>query len=456
MHFRAIRRLTADDNHYMCTGARFFQGDLFVAYRQGDGHVCPQGKLIVQRSRDGGVVFDTVAVGRGAVDTRDAHLYVAENRLHLVGFESEGVKVSGTMWTENGVHWSPWTRYTGADGWWLWHPEYFQGRHYGVGYRWDPGQEEAAWFESDDGLAWRYAGPVHKGADQPNEASFAFQPDGTVCMLLRREHRSKRPLLVRARPPYRQWDTVELDIPLAGPTLWLVDGEIWIGGRWFVSRRHAHQALFKIVDDEPVLQVVLPSGPNPDFGYMSVAQWPMNRHRFTLAYYSNHTASPNPAVSQWNHPDIYLADVVFAAPFLDTWQMSDLQPITLADAACPDPEAELGWRPMGITGGESEWDSVGLVDAHRMIDHRPGVVYFTTDLEIGPVDGGLLHLGYDGPIRVWLNGRQVFAGPGTNPAEADMTSLAVQTQHGTNRLCIALDTNGGKAWGVMARFEADC
>jgi len=460
MYFRTLRRLTADNLHNMDTGLKWFQGNLYVAYRQGDAHVCPYGKLIVQRSRDRGENFEYVAVGRGAADTRDAHLYaVGDQRLYLVGFESGGVNITGTMWTDNGVNWSPWTRFTGANGWWLWHPEYFNGKYYCAGYgEWDrPNHSAAAWFESDNGVDWRWVCTLHEGADQPNEASLAFQPDGTAVMLLRCERQSKHPLLLRAAPPYAKWDKVELDIPLAGPNLWFVDGQIWIAGRWFISRRHAHQAIFKLVNDRPEMQVVLPSGPNPDFGYMSVAQWPQNKHRYAMAYYSNHTAPEDRSVNQWNHPDIYLADVVFEAPFIERWLVSELVETErgLQDAACPDPAvAGLAWKPMTCMTEGSEWDTPGLVDAHTLIDGRAGIVYFVADLEIGPVDRGVLHLGYDGPIRVWLNGRQVFEGEGTNPAEVDTTSLPVETQHGGNRLCIALDTHGGKAWGIIARFEA--
>ncbi|MHB0938951.1 MAG: hypothetical protein ACYDCO_23740 [Armatimonadota bacterium] len=122
----------------------------------------------------------------------------------------------------------------------------------------------------------------------------------------------------------------------------------------------------------------------------------------------------------------------------------------LRDAAA----SHLTWRPMTCMTEGSEWDSPGLVDAHKMIAGRAGIVYFAAELQVGPVDRGLLHLGYDGPIRVWLNVKQVFEGEGTNPAEADKTSIPVETKHGSNRLCIALDTNGGNAWGIMARFEA--
>ena len=103
-------------------------GALYVAYRHGDAHVCDQGRLVVLRSRDGGVRFDIATVARGEADTRDAHLYsVEDHRLHVVGFVyGPHGGASGTAWTENGLNWSPWTPFTGTGNWILWRPEYFK------------------------------------------------------------------------------------------------------------------------------------------------------------------------------------------------------------------------------------------------------------------------------------------------------------------------------------------
>jgi hypothetical protein len=52
---------------------------------------------------------------------------------------------------------------------------------------------------------------------------------------------------------------------------------------------------------------------------------------------------------------------------------------------------------------------------------------------------------------VWVNGEQVFTGPGTNPARPDEVAVYADFQPGANQLLIALDSNGGKAWGIYAR-----
>ncbi|MBU4286164.1 MAG: hypothetical protein KKD76_04585, partial [Verrucomicrobia bacterium] len=98
-------------------------------------------------------------------------------------------------------------------------------------------------------------------------------------------------------------------------------------------------------------------------------------------------------------------------------------------------------------------NSLNFINVKDMIGKRTGLIYFVKDIEIGPCDEIRLLLGYDGPVKVWMNGVEVFEGKGTNPAKEDMTLLKVKTHHGRNRLAIALDTNGGKAWGIFARWE---
>lgn len=456
MNVRSIRRLTNDSNHNAFTGACWFRGILYVAFRQGDAHAEQQGRLIVMRSRDEGISFDTVHVARGQGDTRDAHLYTDGKRLYLVGFVTDPryKRCSGTSWTEDGLVWSTWTPFKGADGFVMWRPQWHAGRYYCGGYNYASPGYGAAWFESSDGIRWRKIRWLRKGgADKPNECALAFKPDGTAAVLMRREHQGHRPLLLRSRPPYRRWTVKELDVPLCGPSVWWVGDDLWIAGRWLPRPQVAHLALFQIVDDKPRFEMVMPSGPAFDCSYMGVAPHPTQRGRFFFSYYSNHVAPDDPSVSQWHHPDIYLADVQFSADFIQHWKVSDLQRgKTLDDAVCPGNGELKGWHAEQCL--PADHIAAGFVSVKPIIDRQPGLVYLVSDLEVGPCDGATLYLGYDGPIRVWVNGRDVFKGAGTNPAVPDKTVLAVPFRHGRNRLAIALDSNGGRACGIFARYDA--
>lgn len=461
MQIRSIRQLTDDSNHNAFTGARFFQGALYVSYRQGDAHVCDQGKIMVLRSRNEGVSFDNAAVVRGRHDTRDAHLYQKDDkRLFVCGFEHTGGShppcFAGCAFTDNGLEWSPWTRYAGTADYVLWRPEYFRGTHYCAGYRETaPGKRgEIAWFTGRDGLKWKKQHVIHEGSDRPNECNMEFAADGSVVMIARREHHSRKPLILRSKPPYKTWSKTQIDVPLAGPALWRVGGEVYFSGRWFITPSATHVAIFKLEGDKPVMKAVLPSGPGYDLSYMGVAKFPNNRRRVLLSYYSGHNAPKDPAVDPWSHPQIYLADVVFDATFIRDWKVSEVTKLNggLAAATPIDPaRSKLRWHD--ITSGENT--VAGFADASQLIFGKKGVAYFVADIEVGPVENGTLHFGYDAPVRIWLNGKEVHAGHGKNPAIVDHASLPVKFRHGRNRIAIAMDTSSGTACGVFGRFEAE-
>lgn len=460
IHVRSIRTVAHDHNHNAMTGARWFQGKLYVAYRQGIAHVCQEGRLMVKRSRDEGITFDPVAVIRGEFDTRDAHVYhVDDKRLFVAGFEEDSISkpmkiYSGCAYSDDGNRWTPWLRYTGTDGYVMWRPEYHRGKFYCVGYDYARSDfSSIAWFESSNGIDWKKQQVIHEGTDQPNEVFPEFQSDGSLIALCRREGKNRRPLLLRSKPPYTQWDKTELDVPIAGPCLWTVDGEIFISGRWFLSPRAAHTAIFRVVENKVEMIAVLPSGPDFDHSYMGVARWPNNRHRFALSYYANHHSVSDSRVTQSDHPGVYVVDACFDAKFITSWRRSNLQSNPGLNALpCPDGnDASLGWTPISAAGKDKAWE--GMVAEHEFIANREGVLFFDTMLDVGPCDGGAIQLGYDGPIKVWVNGVEMFCGPGQNPAVPDTTSVAVKTHHGVNRVVIALDTNHGKAWGFYCRFE---
>ena len=151
-----------------------------------------------------------------------------------------------------------------------------------------------------------------------------------------------------------------------------------------------------------------------------------------------------------------MADVLFGAEFIAGMLVSDLVESErgLEAAALPVPEAgDLRFRPVRIPEeGTPHTPGRNFLDAGKVIGGRGGLVYFVRDVEVGPWDLVDLHLGYDGPVKVWWNGREVFEGPGSSPAVQDTTSLRLESRHGTNRLAVALDTRGGRARGIYARW----
>jgi len=63
-------------------------------------------------------------------------------------------------------------------------------------------------------------------------------------------------------------------------------------------------------------------------------------------------------------------------------------------------------------------------------------------------------LGYDGPVKMWIDGKQVFHDPdGTNPAVIDRRRIAMDAAAGDHAVLVALGSNNRAAWGIFLRFE---
>ena len=324
MEMLSIRRLTHDRRHNAFTGACWFKGDLYVGYRQGDDHVCDQGRIIIQRSREKGITWDTVHILRGAADTRDSALYTDGKRLYALGIEniSETQSTSGGSSTADGDHWTPWQLCTGADNFALWRPQWYSGKHYCAGY-YRASPFGVHWFESDNGMDWKHLREIYTSEiERPNESYLEILPDGSATMLMRCEGGKvpKHPYLCKSKFPFDSWDMQKLDdIDVTGPTVWTVDGEIYIAGRWKPQSYRdsgepgscAQTAILKVVNGKCMFLCTLPSGPRPDHSYIGAARWPDDPRRFALSFYSNVIAPEDPAIDQWNHPDIYVADVRF-------------------------------------------------------------------------------------------------------------------------------------------------
>ena len=63
-------------------------------------------------------------------------------------------------------------------------------------------------------------------------------------------------------------------------------------------------------------------------------------------------------------------------------------------------------------------------------------------------------LGYDGPVKAWFDGRQIFLDPdGFNPASPEKAVIPLTVEKGEHEVRVALEANGGEAWGIYLRFQ---
>ena len=63
-------------------------------------------------------------------------------------------------------------------------------------------------------------------------------------------------------------------------------------------------------------------------------------------------------------------------------------------------------------------------------------------------------LGYDGPIKAWVDGRAIFCDPeGGPPASLDDAAPAFAVAAGDHEIVVALASKAGQAWGIFLRLE---
>jgi hypothetical protein len=94
-----------------------------------------------------------------------------------------------------------------------------------------------------------------------------------------------------------------------------------------------------------------------------------------------------------------------------------------------------------------------FVNCHDQWQDRSGHVAFFCTIDCREAMELELRIGYDGPIRLWIDDQEVHTDlRGTNPAIKDSHRRTVHLTHGPRRLTVLMALNGGKAWGFFLRF----
>jgi hypothetical protein len=83
------------------------------------------------------------------------------------------------------------------------------------------------------------------------------------------------------------------------------------------------------------------------------------------------------------------------------------------------------------------------------------LVYFRSAIEVSEPMDLMVYLGYDGPVKMWIDGTEHFFDPnGTNPANpADKAKVKYKASPGKHEVLVALSSNHGKAWGIFLHYE---
>ena len=118
----------------------------------------------------------------------------------------------------------------------------------------------------------------------------------------------------------------------------------------------------------------------------------------------------------------------------------------------------LGYPPdlavLKLTPRTFSTDFSNLHEEIMAAPQQDAVVYYACRVQCSEPMKLAAWLGYDGPVKLWVNGRQIYHDPkGTNPAQPGKSQTRFAVDAGEHTVLVALATNNRAAWGIFLRFE---
>jgi hypothetical protein len=271
--------------HNAFTDLARFKDRWWCVFREGTAHVSPDGAIRVLTSTDGVKWESAARVEASDADLRDPKITVTpkgELMLTAAGaMHSPPPKHQTYAWfSKDGKNWGKRVE-IGERDYWLWRVTWYQATAYGVGYPTNGG-EAVRFYRSRDGKKWEVVNRELFSDGFPNESAIAFDADGTMLVLLRRDKGLKTAVLGRAKPPYVTWRWTNLGTQLGGPNLTrLPDGRLIAAGRLYDGK--VRTSICEVINDTLNELLTLPSGGDtsyPGLVYFEGELW--------VSYYSSH------------------------------------------------------------------------------------------------------------------------------------------------------------------------
>jgi len=261
MKLLSARKIWDKGKHNAFTDLIRFDGRMYCVFREGDGHVSPDGKIRVLVSSDFKTWKSVAVIGRKGMDLRDAKIsQMPDGRLMILGGAAprkarESVATgSFVSFSKDGASWTA-PKLVGDPKRWIWRITWHGPKGYAVDYNY-PGKTKL--LVTANGLDYQTLLSPMCDKGTPNEATLRFTKDGTSYCLQRRRGSA---LIGHSRPPYKKWTWRDLGRYVGGPNMIRLPGGTWIGAGRFLKPK-THTALFSLnVDSGKIGDVLkLPSG----------------------------------------------------------------------------------------------------------------------------------------------------------------------------------------------------
>jgi hypothetical protein len=289
--------------HNAFTDLLFTKEKWFCIFREGSGHISPDGALRVLQSIDGKKWESAALLQHPQADLRDGKLSISpEGRLMIcAGAAWNNIKdhTHQTMiwFSENGIDWEG-PQEVGDPDFWIWRPIWHQEQAWGAAYDCRRGKAEYLYAgtlasnksasasstpDQDNQIVFERVGKNLCSRHFPNEASLHFFQDTLFC-LLRRDWKSATALIGKAAPPYTHWKWRNLKVRIGGPNMIILpSGKILAAVRLYKPKAHTSLCWIDEKKGRLVEALPLPSG-----GDTSYAGMVLQGNMLYLSYYSSH------------------------------------------------------------------------------------------------------------------------------------------------------------------------
>ena len=121
----------------------------------------------------------------------------------------------------------------------------------------------------------------------------------------------------------------------------------------------------------------------------------------------------------------------------------------LQEVRCPDTkDRKLGWKVREFPNS--------FANLHEELVHQTTdtLVCFASRFRCAETMALQVGLGYDGPVKMWIDGKQVYYDPdGINPMIPDQGMVDFKTKAGEHEVVVAFSPNYGLAWGIAIRLH---
>jgi hypothetical protein len=286
-----VRRIWDKAPHNAFTDLLRHDGQWYCVFREGSRHVSPDGSLRIITSTNG-VDWESVAlISHPTDDLRDAKLSLTPDGRFMIngaGMQADKpIRYHSMSWfsTDKGQTWDAGRR-IGDPGYWLWRAHWHAGAVYSMGYQTnrDRSTRTLRLYKSGDGEIFE---PWVDQVNVPNgvgEDRILFLKDGSALCLLRHETGTKKALLGKSKPPFKEWTWKELELRIGGPNMiQLPDGRILAATRLYAPR--ARTSLSWIDPEAGTMTecLELPSGGDTSYPGMVLHDGVL-----WISYYSSH------------------------------------------------------------------------------------------------------------------------------------------------------------------------